>query len=74
MGFRRHKATKKGQTKQTAQSGSGRLRHGAFSVGQKYSSAGCSPAEPVSAYPDKLKIIPTFDFHKEGYPAGLGFR
>jgi len=52
----------------------GCLRHTAFSVDQGYSSVGCSPAEPTSAYPDDIKIIPTIEFEPKSYPHFLGFR
>ncbi len=74
MGFDRHKTTKKCQKSWAAQIVSGCPWPQAFSVDQGYSLTGCSPAEPVSAYPDNLNIIPTFDFQQKSYQHTLGFR
>jgi len=74
MGFRRHEATKKSLEKRAAQKSLGCPWPLAFSVDQDHSLKGCSPAEPFSAYPDKLNIIPTFGFHQKSYQQGLGFR
>ena len=71
MGFRRHKNDKKRWATQSV------LDYPwpeAFSVDQEYSLAGCSSAEPDSACPDGLNIIPTFDFEPKSYPHVLGFR
>jgi hypothetical protein len=74
-GFRRHvKTTKKVIKKKVTQTDLGYLWPEAFSVDQDYSLAGCSPAEPASACPDKVNIIPANNFEPESYPQFLGFR
>lgn len=71
MGFRRHQATKKNQKSRATQTD---LGCPCFSVGQEYSLTGCSPAEPISAYPDIINIIPIFQVEPKNYPHLLGFR
>jgi GMP synthase-like glutamine amidotransferase len=75
MGFRRHRTTKKA-LKESGQSKNIWTAHGqrVFSVNQEYSLTGCSPAEPVSAYPDELKIIPTLNFNRKFYLQSLVYR
>jgi hypothetical protein len=69
MGFLRHKNDKKGDLKNRApQSVLGSPGPVPFSVDQKYSLAGCSPAEPASAYSDAVNIIPTINFKPKSYP------
>ena len=74
MGFRRHIQQKRTQKERATQTGLGCPWPKAFSVDQEYSLAGCSPAEPASACPDRLNIIPTFEFKTKSYPHVLGFR
>lgn len=74
MGFRRHKKRQKRLLKKATQMNVGCFWPKAFSVDQDYSLVGCSPAEPTSAYPDKVNIIPTIDFEPKSYPHVLGFR
>ena len=56
LGFRRHTTTKKASLIKKPQNTLGLLWRIAFSVGQNYSLIGCSPAEPISAYPGNTKI------------------
>lgn len=74
MGFKRHKQQKKTLKERAAQIALGYPWPVAFSVDQEYSLAGCSPAEPASACPDGLNIIPTIEFEPKSYPHVLGFR
>jgi hypothetical protein len=52
----------------------GHLLAYAFSVDQEYSLTGCSPAEPVSAYPDETNLNTTMNYEQNSYPPFLGFR
>jgi hypothetical protein len=74
MGFRRHHTTKKNQKNRATQTNLGCPCLLTFSVGQDYSLTGCSPAEPISAYPDEINIIPIFKVEPKVYPHLLGFR
>jgi len=75
MGFLRHETQQKRAIKGKAtQMSLGCPRLFAFFVDQDYSLAGCSPAEPSSAYPDNVNIIPTFEFKPKSYPHVLVFR
>jgi hypothetical protein len=61
IGFRRHATTKKVLTKRKPQITLGLPWLHAFSVDQRYSSIGCSSAEPISAYIGKSKLKPTIN-------------
>lgn len=74
LGFRRHENDKKAFERKGNPKKFRLPRLVAFSVDQGYSLVGCSPAEPTSAYPDAIKIIPTFNFDMKSYPHTLGFR
>lgn len=60
--------------KETPQRRLGCLKATNFSVDQDYSLTSCSPAELVSAYPDKLNIQNTHYVKQKSYPQFLGFR
>jgi hypothetical protein len=75
MGFKRHiKQQKRFINEWATQIVLGCPWPEAFFVDQEYSLTGCSPAEPVSACPDSINIIPTFEFEQKSYPHVLGFR
>jgi hypothetical protein len=74
MGFRRHEPTKKVKKKRTTQNRLGCPWLTAFSVDQKYSLTGCSPAEPVSACPGETNLHPTLNNNMNSFQLILGFR
>jgi len=75
LGFYRHVLRQKKVLKRrTTQITLGCPRLNAFSVDQGYSLVGCSPAEPTSAYPDVINVIPTNYLTKKSYPHFLVFR
>jgi hypothetical protein len=72
LGFSRHMAPKSSTKKRDSLNGLGSLT--AFQSHRDYSLTGCSPAEPISAYPDEINIIPIFKVEPKVYPHLLGFR
>lgn len=74
MGFKRHTTTKKELKERATQIVLDCPWPEAFSVDQEYSLAGCSPAEPASACPDRSNIIPTIELEPKSYSHILGFR
>lgn len=74
LGFRRHTATKKINKKRATQRYSGCPRPLVFSVDQEYSLMGCSPAEPLSTYPDGTNINTTYIYTQNSYQRVLVFR